>query len=204
MVAKDYRHVASEKAKKYTGLLVLICFIYALIVSAVTGINAIGFVPVYTWIATSVSGVLGIFILPPLMLGVHYVSKVTYEGGDLSVGNLFNGFKTNYWKSIGLDLLGGIYLILWGVWSLGIGAIIKSYSYSMATFILEEHPEIGVNEAITKSKEMMHGHKWQLFCMQISYIGWAILVVLTLGILGLWVSPKMAIANYAFYCEVKK
>ena len=72
----------------------------------------------------------------------------------------------------------------------------------MAFFISIENPELSANECIAKSKEIMHGHKWDYFCLMLSYIGWLILCVLTFGILTLWVSPKMSTSTYIFYKKI--
>ncbi|HHU72379.1 MAG TPA: DUF975 family protein, partial [Clostridiales bacterium] len=58
--------------------------------------------------------------------------------------------------------------------------------------------------AIGYSKEMMVGNKWRLFCMQISFIGWFFLCLLTLGIGLLWLNPYIEAANAAFYRDVSQ
>ena len=54
------------------------------------------------------------------------------------------------------------------------------------------------------SKAQTLGFKWQLFVLDLSFIGWNILVSLTLGILDIWVAPYRAQANIAFFQEIKK
>ena len=61
---------------------------------------------------------------------------------------------------------------------------------------------MGANDAITRSKELMKGNKWRLFCMEISFIGWMILSVFTFGIGDLWLTPYRAAAHTAFYREL--
>ena len=85
-----------------------------------------------------------------------------------------------------------------------IPGIVKSYSYSMAMYIYKDNPELTYKQCIDRSICMMHGHKWDLFCLQLSYIGWLILCVLTGGILCIWVMPKIQQANYLFYLQVKE
>ena len=50
---------------------------------------------------------------------------------------------------------------------------------------------------------MMDGHKWQLFCLHFSFIGWILLSILTCGILFLFVAPYMQAANAEFYEKLK-
>lgn len=83
-------------------------------------------------------------------------------------------------------------------------AIYKQYSYSMAAYILYEVPEIGANQAIKESIRLMNGNKWRLFCLNFSFIGWALLSLLTCGILLLWVKPYQEAAYAAFYREIKR
>ena len=73
----------------------------------------------------------------------------------------------------------------------------------MSYYILKDNPGMDANEARKASIEMMKGHKWQLFCLEFSFIGWIILSILTFGILTLWVGPYMETAKAAFYEELK-
>lgn len=206
MKAKDYRKIGADKAKPISGRLALILFLYFLISVALGSITGfVAFIQDKTigGAITTIGGLASIFIEPIFVLIFVTIYRMAYQNSEPGVPVLFSGFKTNYWKTIGLTLLISLYLVLWGFWSLGIGSLIKGYSYSMSFHVLEEHPEMGVNECITKSKEMMHGHKWNLFCLEFSYIGWCILCAITCGILALWVVPKMNIAYYAFYNDVK-
>ena len=78
-----------------------------------------------------------------------------------------------------------------------------SFSYAMTPYILEEHPEIGVWEASTRSREIMRGHRFDLFWLYLSFIGWAILSILTFGIGLLWLIPYMSASEIGFYEDLK-
>lgn len=84
-----------------------------------------------------------------------------------------------------------------------IPGIIKSYSYAMTFYIMADNPEIDGMEAITRSRQMMNGNKWRLFCLDFSFIGWFILCILTFGLLLLYVGPYMEAAHAAFYQSLK-
>ena len=90
------------------------------------------------------------------------------------------------------------------LWSLLfiVPGIIASYRYALAPYLMAENPDMGVMEAIARSKELMNGSKWRLFCLQLSFIGWSLLCVLTLGIGYLWLAPYQNAAEAAFYLEV--
>lgn len=107
-----------------------------------------------------------------------------------------------HWKTATItNLLQTVYVFLWSL-LLVIPGIIASYSYAMTPYILAEHPEMAPADVLRKSKEMMSGNRWRLFCLQFSFIGWSILSALTLGIGGLWLTPYMQTATAAFYREV--
>lgn len=102
-----------------------------------------------------------------------------------------------------MQLLRSAYIFLWSLLFV-IPGIYAAYGYAMAPYILLENPEMTANEAITKSKELMNGNRWRLFCLEISFIGWALLAAFfTLGIGGLWLRPYMETSFAAFYREIK-
>ena len=77
--------------------------------------------------------------------------------------------------------------------------IVAAYRYSMATYILTENPNMQATEAIERSKALMDGRKGDLFRLDLSFIGWALLAVLTAGIGNLWLVPYMTVSRAAFY-----
>ena len=95
-----------------------------------------------------------------------------------------------------------ILTVLWGFLFI-IPGIIKSLSYAMTPFILEENPELTASEAIHRSRMMMHGHKFDLFWLYLGFIGWIILSLLTLGIGFIWLYPYFQASVAGFYEEVK-
>lgn len=107
-----------------------------------------------------------------------------------------------HWKTAAVaSLLQSLYVFLWSL-LLVIPGIMAGYSYAMTNYILSEHPEMEPREAIARSKEMMDGNRWRLFCLQFSFIGWNLLSGLTLGIGNLWLNPYKQVATAAFYREV--
>ena len=92
------------------------------------------------------------------------------------------------------------------LWSLllVVPGIIKGYAYSQAFYLLNDNKKLGYKEALEESEKMMDGHKWELFVLQLSFIGWSLLAVLTCGIGFLWLTPYMntTLANY--YEDLKK
>jgi len=95
-----------------------------------------------------------------------------------------------------------LFVFLWSL-LLIIPGIIASLAYSMTFFILADEPELGASDALAKSKRMMRGYKWKYFCLNLRFIGWAILCVISLGIGFLWLIPYMQISYAKFYEDVK-
>lgn len=106
---------------------------------------------------------------------------------------LWHGFCINFWQIL--------YTFLWMLCFI-IPGIMASYSYSMAHFIANDHPEMTAREAIAASKEMMQGHRWRLFCLDISFIGWEILSIFTLGLGSYAVAPYAETARAFFYQDL--
>ena len=122
------------------------------------------------------------------------------DGEIGGVEMLFRYFRQ--WRTmLAAGLWQTIYILGWTMLFI-IPGIIAVYRYSMTSFILAEHPEMKAKDAITRSKELMEGNKWRLFCMEISFIGWTILAVFTCGIGDLWLTPYRAAAYAAFYREL--
>jgi uncharacterized membrane protein len=95
-----------------------------------------------------------------------------------------------------------LYTLLWTL-LLIIPGIIASFSYALTFYIIADDNSIKPTEAIRKSKQMMMGHKWELFCLGFRFIGWIILGCLTFGIGFLWIMPYMHVSLAKFYDEVK-
>lgn len=82
-------------------------------------------------------------------------------------------------------------------------AVVVTYRYRLAFYFLLDHPgEMTARQAITQSKLAMKGHKWDLFVLDLSFLGWSLLVPFTLGILALWLTPYMGAAEANFYDAV--
>ena len=119
---------------------------------------------------------------------------------EAEFGTLFSCISN--WKTTAVaKLLMNIYTFLWALLFI-IPGIMASYSYAMTNYILAEHPELTASEAIARSKEMMRGNRFRLFCLDFSFIGWGILCLFTLGIGNLFLRPYTEAAHAAFYREV--
>lgn len=111
------------------------------------------------------------------------------------------GFVNDYGRNIVLVFMQGLFTFLWAL-LLIVPGIIKAYAYSMSMYIVNKEPQVQGIEAITRSKTIMSGHKMDLFLLDLSYIGWYLLSILTLGILLLWVVPRHSTARTLVFNEI--
>ncbi len=186
MFAKDYRKLAWERLSGNWGTAILAYLIYTLILGAVSSFTGIG----------------GLILGGPLMVGLVAVFLSLIRAGKPKLDLLFENITENFVSKMVTYILYNVYLFLWSLLFF-IPGMIKTYSYAMTFYILRDHPELTANEAITRSRKMMDGHKWQLFCLDFSFIGWILLSVLTCGILVIMVAPYQMASHAAFYESIK-
>ena len=154
----------------------------------------------YIGAAALIIGIALFMLASVVSIGYAYFNLNLVDGEEVSFNNLFD-YLSDWKRAIIANILQVIYTFLWTL-LLIIPGIIASLSYSMTNYILAENPELTANEAITRSKEMMDGNKWRLFCLNFSFIGWDILAMFTFGIGNLWLNPYKEAAKAAFYREV--
>lgn len=95
---------------------------------------------------------------------------------EVAVSDLFSEYS-RIGSGFVMNLLTGIYLVLWTLLFFPVG-MVKSFSYALTPYIMAENPNVGANEAITMSREMMNGNKGKLLLLKLSFIGWSLLLVL--------------------------
>lgn len=119
------------------------------------------------------------------------------------VSELFACFRI-YKPTVLAMLLRGVYTFLWSLLFL-IPGIVKSYAYSMVPYIIYENPNLTAKQAIALSCKLTDGYKWDLFILDLSFIGWNLLSVITGGILGiLYVYPYMGVTHATVYEHLKQ
>ena len=134
-------------------------------------------------------------------LGYNRFNISMYESSDApKIETLFSRFSY-FGNAVSLRLLMFVKTLLWTLLFV-IPGIIAAYRYSMAPYIMAEHPDLSAMEAIEQSKQMMSVNKWRLFCLQLSFIGWYLLAALTAGIGGIFLAPYVKAAYTAFYLDL--
>ena len=225
--ASEFRSIARDKLRGHWGRSILVTFIVTLI-CGMSGIynlirdlghmdydllfsgNYSDFFAGYTSVeaagsafGTLISLALSIAVIlfsGALTLGhcKYYIDLVAENRQD-EVSVIFSRFDI-FLKAMGLNLFMGLFIWLWSL-LLIVPGIIASYRYRLAPYLMTENPGLGIREAVNMSKELMAGHKWRLFCLDLSFIGWGILSALTCGIGDLWLQPYISAATAAFYID---
>lgn len=148
-----------------------------------------------------VAPLLGLVIGGPMALGFALFSLALARNQAVSINMLFDGFK-NFGTSLATYLLMTVFIILWSL-LLIVPGIMAALSYSQAFFLLADDPSLEAMEAIDKSKKMMDGYKWKLFCLGLRFTGWFLLCLLTAGIGFLWLMPYMHVSFAKFHDDLK-
>ena len=149
---------------------------------------------------------ISLLVVSPLEFAMYNVLLAMARGQQeeyTAVGTMFQFFKADWVRYVKAIILEMVIIIPVSLITLGIGGIILSYAYQMVPYLLRDYPEIGAREALRLSRELMKEHKWDLFVLQFTFIGWIILSILTAGIGFLWLMPYMATAQAYFYQDLK-
>ncbi|MBR6563678.1 MAG: DUF975 family protein [Clostridia bacterium] len=186
----ELKALAKQQIKGNIGGL----FLLSLIVALISGVCSI--IPVVGSIASLV-------ITPALSFSIilAYYKLSLGNGYKPDAGEAFGGFS-NFTGAFRVYWAQSIFTFLWML-LLIIPGYIKGIAYSQAMYVLAENPEISGTEAIGKSQDMMRGHKMEYFVLQLSFIGWHLLAVLTFGLLYIWLIPYMSATNANFYQSIK-
>ena len=147
--------------------------------------------------------IIRVFVQNVLSIGYkrYFLEQRRY---DTDIKKLIFPFKVRRTIHLGLIILvKDIYLLLWNLTI--IGGIIKHYQYLMLPYVLAENPNIKRKEAFRLSKEMMKGLKWQTFKLDLSFIGWELLNIISLGMLDIFFLEGYKECVYAeLYMQIRK
>ena len=128
-----------------------------------------------------------------------FIDNATDQTTGLNSTNAGLAFKDHYMKVVGSMFTTGLFTVLWTL-LLIIPGIYKTYCWRMVPYIISENPTITGTEARAQSTQMMNGNKWASFVLDLSFLGWQILGLFTLGILNLvFTNPYQAASNAELY-----
>ena len=199
----DYHAQAQETLKNHWGIVALMQALLIIISVLISGSGAIvEFYPQYQTLSAFSS--LGSFLVLPLQVVFYNVllRAVRHSDGNWW-DNAWEIIRKQYGKFLLAELVRIIILVVVSIFTLLIGGIILAYAYAMVPYLLHDYPELSIREAMKISREMMRGHKWELFILDLSFIGWFILGILTFGIGILFAQPYQRTARAAFYDDLR-
>lgn len=147
------------------------------------------------------TGIGTLILAGPIGVGLALVQLSVLRGEQVEFGDMFKGFN-NFGTNCGAGVLVGVFTFLWSLLFV-IPGIVKAYSYSMTFYILADHPEMKAADAITASRMMMKGRKWDLFVLDLSFFWWIVLVSVSCGVAAIYVEPYMEMSRASFYEAIK-
>ena len=196
--ASEIRSAARKALSGHWAEAAMLTFVYCLVAWAFYAIVG-GLEYVQEGLGTVAS-----LLLLPLGWGYAVAFLANSRGAEdpFNASRLFDGYK-DFGRVFTTILLMQVYTVLWTL-LLIIPGIIKALSYSMTSFVLYDNPEMKNNEAIELSMKMMDGHKMDLLWLYLTFIGWGILCIFSLGIGNFWLAPYVQTSLVRFYEEVKE
>ena len=143
-----------------------------------------------------------LLVIIPLQVGYYNTLKELYVSGDNRLtSNMFSlGFR-KYFKVIVTYLLYGI-IVMIGFLIFIIPGFILAFAYALVPYLLVDEPDLSITQTLKRSRLLMKGHKFDLFYLELSFIGWALLAILTIGIGYLWLIPYIYTSIGVFYKDV--
>ena len=184
---REIRNAASQLLKG-NWLYPVLCTILFFALASITGTIPLG----------------GLLVFCPLVFGFSLTFLLFVRGettDDDLVTKPFLVFK-NYGRYLGASILVYIFTLLWSLLFI-IPGIVKGYSYALTPYITHDQPALPVRECLRRSQQMMKGYKMKLFLLDLSFIGWILLCLVTFCIGFLWVKPYIETAHAKFYEELK-
>lgn len=139
-----------------------------------------------------------ILLVFPLMVGAGRFMIRSLEG-RAEVKDVAYAFDHSYKNIVKTMFHTQLSIFLWALLFL-IPGIYKQYQYRMVEYILAEHPNMPYRDVMQRSKDMMSGQKWKAFVLDLSFILWKIVSVLTCGLAHIfYIAPYQYLTNAALY-----
>lgn len=143
---------------------------------------------------------IGVILVPALTLSLLHVNIAFLAGRNAEIKDVFWGVN-DWWSALKLNVLQSLYTTLWSLLFV-IPGIVKSCAYSQSMYLLGLHKGKSARECLRESEELMKGHKMDYFKLQLSFIGWWLLVGVTFGIAAIWVVPYYNASMATFFIDI--
>ena len=138
------------------------------------------------------------FLYNPVLVGVNrFMLKSVDDKAE--VKEIAYAFDHSYMNVVKTMFFKDLYVFLWTLLFV-IPGVYKKYQYRMVPYIMAEHPEMNYKEALEFSKNMMDGEKWHAFVLDLSFVLWHVLGIITCGILeAFYIAPYQNLTNAELY-----
>ena len=203
----EYRAAARETLVGRWGEVIVMSFIVIGLAVLINVVPSFCVDPTNSW-ALGLSGlgtVFAVLLIGPLEYAMYNVllamTRNTLE--DTPLATMFQLFSKDWSRYVVAMVLITIIVCVAAFFTLGILGIILAYAYKMVPYLLRDYPELSAKEAMKMSREMMKGYKWDLFVLDLTFIGWFLLSILTCGIGFFWLTPYIYTAETHFYNDLK-
>ena len=156
-------------------------------------------------VGSIISSFFPLILAGPIGVGLARAILAKVRGGEKFVfEDLFSGFD-QFGENLMIGLMQGLIVFAWSLIPIaGIYfGIKKGYSFAMAYYVKNDHPEADWRECLDRSTLLMEGHRWELFCLEFSFIGWILLGMFTCGIGLFWVDPYQKVSVTCFYEKLR-
>ena len=204
MRPKDHKKTSLSALSGNWAIAIIATLLYLIAVGILSNIPSVFANPEYAPGTYSVLLLLVTFLLvAPIEVGYANAFRyhITRDDTDF-ISNTFKiGFSQWIRTAVGI-LLATVYIVLWCCLFV-IPGIIMSFAYAMVPYILIDRPDLSISQAVRESRLMMRGHKWDLFILSLSFLGWILLSIITFGLGFLFLLPYMQGAIASFYESIK-
>lgn len=152
-----------------------------------------------------ITSIIKVFLTNQLMVGSSRFFLKYRKNNPTDVGELFQSYKDKTFLNVAkVTFLRDLFISIWSLLFI-VPGIIKSFEYWAVDYILAVKPDTEYEKALELSKKITYGHKAEIFVMDLSFLGWDLLSILTCGILSIcYVNPYKRIAMAELYAEIRE
>lgn len=140
------------------------------------------------------------FLLVPLQIGLNGYMMGFVQNDTFNRDAIFAPYDDTF-KIIGASILMSFVIMIGFIFFI-IPGIYLAFSYALVPYLLVTNKDLSITETLELSRKMMNGHKLDLFVLEISFLGWMLLVPCTFGIILIWLYPYMMTATTKFFVDI--
>ncbi|CEH33816.1 DUF975 family protein [Romboutsia lituseburensis] len=193
---------AKQQLKGKWGLAIIVCIIYTFITQASTASTSSSLVQETDKIVITLN-IVGWLLYGPITAGLaKFTLNLARDKESAKFSDLFSQFKL-FFKLLLMTIVINLAVVL-GTMLLIVPGIILALMFSQSYYILVENPELSFVECLSRSASMMKGHKMELFILELSFLGWFILSIISFGIGFIWYMPYYEMTVTNFYLNLNK